>query len=288
MEPSEQTRRKEQEDFRKMLGEMRETFKQSAAELLTEEIVKPAPGEAIALLGKTFGALLDAVAESKRLWHELDARAGGAAERVRQSQMREVLARIRDGEDVDEQAESSRVALAAFEAGHEVIRDGAPAISERFAQRYRPDEMLRVSQRNYTAAYDRDGFSGLYAEMHSRYQTIVFTPKPARPERSQFRFVEEEDIRASIVRHLDLAGAFFMIFQHACLKAAQAFKFRALLEGDFFGKSCSVSDVAYILGISFTRECPFCQARTSKSEKRGRNREMTVVPERITREAISF
>jgi len=152
MEPSEQTRRKEQEDFRKMLGEMRETFKQSAAELLTEEIVKPAPGEAIALLGKTFGALLDAVAESKRLWHELDARAGGAAERVRQSQMREVLARIRDGEDVDEQAESSRVALDAFEAGHEVIRDGAPAISERFAQRYRPDEMLRVSQRNYTAA----------------------------------------------------------------------------------------------------------------------------------------
>ncbi len=234
---AERKAQQEREEFQRSLAETKEVFKQSATDLLKEEIVVPAPSEAIALLRKTFSDLLDAVAESKGLWLDLGSRAADEADRVGQGQMN--------------------------------------AISERFAQRYRPDEMLHVSQRCYTAVYDRDGFSELYAEMYSRYQEIVFSPETSRLKRSESRFIEEQDIRDDIASHFDLADSFFMIFKLACLRATHAFKFRALLEGDFFRKNYSVDDVTYILGIPSTRACPDCRASVPGSAKacRSCNRE---------------
>src|ERR1035437_2246212 len=96
----------EREKAIKGIQEMKDVFRGDAAKLLEAEVIKPPPREAIALLRKDFNDLLDAVAESKQMWHELGARAEEAAERVRQSEMKEIQARIRDGESVDEQAES--------------------------------------------------------------------------------------------------------------------------------------------------------------------------------------
>jgi len=58
----------EREEFQRSLAETKEVFKQSATDLLKEEVVVPAPSEAIALLRKEFNGLLDAVAELRKLW----------------------------------------------------------------------------------------------------------------------------------------------------------------------------------------------------------------------------
>ena len=258
-----QTGPQEGEEFQRMLAEVKESFKISVAGLANSENVKPAPGEAIGILRGTYGNVLEALEEKKRLWLDLDCRARGQAERVRQREMSRLSDRIKAGEQVDAEIESRKVLLAELDAAQGVVEEGAGVISKKFEQKCRPTDLIEASRTCYTAVFDCQSFGELYAELSARYAAIVSLPDTTGAQQADSRFVTEEDIRQSILEHFDLSGSFYLLFKTARLKSAQAFNFQKMLENGFLSKHYSIDDQAYILGVPVDRQCTACQERVS-------------------------